>query len=406
MFVTKPNLSLRPQGAMRLLGECRRDRVQGRPQRRLPARTRKGSALVFSVFLVAGLLIVSAVAVDFGHINVSRSEIKRTADAAAMSACWELFDGVVAQQPAATVETQITGSASHIAANNLVSSRAPTINQESDVEIGYYDLAQPGVLDQSNAEKFNAVRVHVRQTADNQSAIPLFFGTVTGRHNQSLQAHSTAALFKRISGFYTPTEAGETLDILPIALDLETWEKVVAKETDDDYCLVNGAVSNGSDGYHECSLYPTGTGSPGNRGTVDIGGANNSTSDLRRQILYGISPQDMADLGKPLEFDNNGELTLNGDTGISAGIKAQLAEIIGQPRMIPIFTSVQGNGNNATYTIVRFEGIRILKVKLTGPMNKKHVVIQPCPMVARYSRYESSGITESEFLYTPVMLVD
>ncbi|QDV83520.1 TadG family pilus assembly protein [Planctomycetes bacterium TBK1r] len=376
------------------------------PRKRRSAKRRKGSALVFSVFLVAGLLVVSAIAIDFGHINVSRSEVKRTADAAAMSACWELFDGVTQGQDATTVQCQINDAAATIASKNIVSSRAPTLNPNADIEIGYYNRDEPGTLDTSDSSRFNAVRVHVRQTEANNSAIPLFFGSVTGRAEQSLQAQSTAALFKTISGFHTPSDAGETLDILPIALDLETWEQVVAKQTEDVYSYANGQVTSGSDGFYECSLYPTGTGSPGNRGTVDIGGSNNSTSDLSRQILHGISTQDMADLGHSLEFDSNGELELNGDTGISAGIKDELAAIIGQPRIIPIFTSVHGNGNNAMYTIVRFEGIRILSVKLTGPMKKKHLTIQPAPMVARYSVFKEAPIEESDFLFTPVMLVD
>lgn len=372
---------------------------------RRPSKRRKGSALVFSVFLVAGLLIVSAIAVDFGHINVSRSEVKRTADAAAMSACWELFDGVVAGNDASAVQCEIADAASSIAAQNVVSSMAPTLDANADIEIGYYNRNEPGELDTSDSSRFNAVRIHVRQSEENQSAIPLFFGSVTGRTEQSLKARSTAALFKTISGFYAPTEAGETLDILPIALDLETWEQVCDKATQDVYSCSGGAVSSGSDGYFECSLYPKGAGSPGNRGTVDIGGANNSTHDLSRQIMHGISAADMAEFGRPLVCSADAPLDLNGDTGISAGIKDELAAIIGQPRIIPIFTTVQGNGNNATYHIVRFEGIRILSVKLTGPMKKKHVTIQPCPMVARYSHY-SDVVEESAFLFTPVMLVD
>ena len=42
-----------------------------------------------------------------------------------------------------------------------------------------------------------------------------------------------------------------------------------------------------------------------------------------------------------------GKLYLNGDTGISAGVKDELASIKGQPRIIPIFSTVSGNGNNA-----------------------------------------------------------
>ncbi|MCD0463456.1 pilus assembly protein TadG-related protein [Roseiconus lacunae] len=369
---------------------------------RLPHQ-RKGAAAVFGVFLLAGLLIMSAVAVDFGRISVSRSEIKRTADSAAMSGAWELFDAAVEGQTPSAAQSSVSEMASLFAAKNTVASNVPTVNEQTDIEMGYYDM-EAGLLDTSNPD-YNAVRVHVRQREADGSGISLFFGAVTGRHKQSLEARSTAALFKKIGGFYRPKKSGETLNILPIALDLETWEKVIAKQTEDKLGYSNGQVTNGADGYFECSLYPTGTGSPGNRGTVDIGSANNSTSDLRRQILHGISQQDLVDLGKPLAFDSNHELQLNGDTGISAGIKAQLAEIIGQPRIIPIFTTVHGNGNNAMYTIVRFEGIRILGVKLTGPMKKKHVTIQPAPTVAHHSIIEEE-IIESEYLFTPVMLVE
>ena len=94
-------------------------------------------------------------------------------------------------------------------------------------------------------------------------------------------------------------------------------------------------------------------GSPGNRGTVDIGSSNNSTNDIARQILYGISASDLAYHGGKLEFNSCGYLILNGDTGISAGVKDELAEIKGQPRCIPVFSQVNGPGNNADYKIVK-----------------------------------------------------
>jgi hypothetical protein len=79
-------------------------------------------------------------------------------------------------------------------------------------------------------------------------------------------------------------------------------------------------------------------GSPGNRGTVDIGGSNNSTNDIARQILHGISAQDLQALGKPLNISSQGTMTLNGDTGISAGVKDELKSIIGQKRMSSPFS--------------------------------------------------------------------
>ncbi|MDC0288687.1 hypothetical protein OAL01_04475, partial [Rubripirellula sp.] len=168
----------------------------------------------------------------------------------------------------------------------------------------------------------------------------------------------------------------------------------------------DGQVESGSDGVFETNLYPKGTGAPGNRGTVDIGDSNNSTSDLSRQILHGISRQDFVDLGKPLVFDANGELHLNGDTGISAGIKDELATLIGKKRILPIFTEVSGQGNNATFTIVKFEGVRILDVKLTGKKSQKRVVVQPAKVIGRGVKIDWSGTNTTSHLLTPVMLVE
>jgi hypothetical protein len=98
-------------------------------------------------------------------------------------------------------------------------------------------------------------------------------------------------------------------------------------------------------------------------------------------------------------------MTLNGDTGISAGVKDELASIINQTRMIPIFSHVSGNGNNATYTIVQWVGVRILKVKLTGSMSSKQVIVQRAPVVARNVVAGDSSRTWSDAIYSPVVLI-
>ncbi len=108
--------------------------------------------------------------------------------------------------------------------------------------------------------------------------------------------------------------------------------------------------------------------------------------------------------GRQLEFDANGELFLNGDTGISAGVKDEMTSIIGQPRIIPIFEQVAGNGNNAEYTIVKWQGIRIVGVKLTGSMSQKHVTIQVAPVLSR-GVVPSTTTGTSSYVYSPVVLV-
>jgi len=250
------------------------------------------------------------------------------------------------------------------------------------------------------------VRVNLRRQSEINGEVQLFFSRLLGRESQALQSTATAAMVSEITGFHLPGLNQPNLQILPIALDLETWLSVLSGQTTDNFQWSGSNVSSGSDGVYECNLYPQGTGSPGNRGTVDIGSSNNSTADIRRQIIHGISRQDMLALGKPLQFDANGELLLNGDTGISAAIKDDLADIIGQKRIIPIFTSVSGNGNTAWYKIVRFEGVRILEVKLTGPMKQKRLIVQPAPMIARGSIVKQNASQPSSTLFTPVMLVN
>ena len=208
------------------------------------------------------------------------------------------------------------------------------------------------------------------------------------------------------SGFEIPSD-GSNLGILPFALDEDTWNDLMAGNATDDYAYnaETGVVTAGHDGVKEVNLYPQGTGSPGNRGTVDIGSSNNSTADLSRQIRTGISASDMAYMpGGKLQFNSEGKLYLNGDTGISAGVKDDLASIIGQPKIIPIFRSVSGNGNNANYTIVKFVGVRINYVKLTGSMSSKAVIIQPAVVKVKGGIPSNAGVT-SDFVYSPVWIV-
>lgn len=376
----------------------------GAPRR---ARRRRGAAAVFGLFLLTSLVVLMAMTLDLGHISVARSEMRRSADAAAMAACWQLFDERVKGTSDYELEQWIKGAASDLAARNTVCTESPLLSEEySDVQLGYYNSNDPTQFDTSDSSKFNAVRVNLRRQAEVNGKVPLFFARLLKRDGQALHASSTAAMFSAIGGFYAPSADDKNVDLLPLALDLETWEDVIAGRTRDVYRARDGVVQSGPDGIHECNLYPQGTGAPGNRGTVDIGGGGNSTADIARQILHGISRQDFLDLGKPLTFDGEGRLYLNGDTGISAGVKDELASIVGQKRIIPIFESVSGNGDNAVYTIVRFEGVRVLDVKLTGPMDQKRVMIQPCVAVARNAIVATSeGVGSSSHVYTPVMLV-
>jgi len=253
----------------------------------------------------------------------------------------------------------------------------------------------------------NAVQVTVERTSDQNGQVPFFFAQALGYTQTSMSAQATAAFVNSFSGFKMPAD-GSNLNILPYALDEGTWNNRSTNGTDGySYNTSTKTVTAGSDGIPEVNLFPQGTGSPGNRGTVDIGPSNNSTSDISRQIVYGINQSDWNSFtgqGRSLTFNSSGSLYLNGDTGISAGVKDDLASIIGQTRIIPIFRSVSGNGNNAEYQIVKFVGVRILAVKLTGSASSKYVMVQPANIVVKGSIFQA-GATASDYVYSPVWLV-
>ena len=261
-------------------------------------------------------------------------------------------------------------------------------------------------LDLSGNKGYNAVQVRVQRTKEQNGAVPLFFARALGINSTGSQAVATAAFLNNISGFNTPTD-NTNLPILPFAVNEGSWNDLKAGNGTDDWKFDTDSkeVVSGSDGIKELNLYPQNTDASGNNGTVDIGNPNNSTADLSRQILHGITPRDLSYIGGKIALNESGILQLNGDTGISAGIKDELAQIKGQSRILPVFRSVAGNGNNAQYTIVGFIGVRIVDVDLTGSKKtSKRVIIQPATVFVKGSIPAASGQTSTN-IYTPVCLV-
>src|SRR4051794_22562627 len=54
--------------------------------------TRRGSALILTALAIIPLLAILALAVDWGRVCVTKAELQRAADSAAMAAAWELKD--------------------------------------------------------------------------------------------------------------------------------------------------------------------------------------------------------------------------------------------------------------------------------------------------------------------------
>ncbi|HVC92602.1 MAG TPA: TadG family pilus assembly protein [Pirellulales bacterium] len=375
---------------------------------------RRGAVAVLACFLMIALVAMLAFAVDLGYLANSQAELQRSADSAALAACYELVYKGTPGTPVnlSTGVQNVPTVASQYAALNHVCGSAPGL-AGGDVVVGYMaNPNQPGgaINTAANQNTFNAVQVTVHRSSSENGTVPTFFGRVFGVQGESASATATAALISNFGGFQAPSTSGGTgnLMILPYALDQQTWNSLLAGNTSVttdvwDYNS-SGQVVSGADGILEVNLFPQGTGSPGNRGTVYIGNAQ-GTSDLVQQILYGISPSDLAVYGGQLTFDSSGNLYLSAKPGISAGTKSALASIIGQTRLIPIFTSVTGNGANANYDIVAFVGIRVMAVDLTGSMSSKNLTVQPALCYTRGGIASTSSTQQSYGTYSPVWLV-
>jgi Flp pilus assembly protein TadG len=367
---------------------------------------RAGNVLLFTLFMMIGMLGIIALSVDLGYLKMVGTELQRSADSAAIAAAAKLIEEQALPGQTSASFTESRSTAEQFAGLNRVATEAPNLATE-DVAIGQlsYPFGTAGELNLATPRAYNAVRVRIRRVNAQNGEVNLFFARALGIYSQPLEGEATAAFISSFRGF-RPTSENNNINILPFALDKTTWDDLIAGGGCDNWKFdsTTGRVTVGADKVREVNLYPQGTGSPGNRGTVDFGSANNSTADIRRQIASGVSAADLAAFGGKIELDASGQLSVNGDTGISAGVKDALAAIVGQTRIIPIFSAVSGPGNNAQYTIVAFAGIRVMQVDLTGKPSQKCLIVQPARVIARGGIPATDG-NGSTFAYSPVVLV-
>lgn len=381
-----------------------------------PVHDRRGTVAVLACLLMVALVGMLAFSVDLGYLANSRAELQRSADAAALAACYQLVYQGTPGTPV-NLSSNVANApkvASTYAALNHVCNSSPSLGG-GDVVVGFMaDPTKPGgtINTSANINLFNAVQVTVNKSSSENGQVPTFFGNIFGVTGENASSTATAALIANFGGFTTPSSSSgpQNLMLLPFALDQQTWNALQAGDTcvtTDNWSYSGGQICAGADGIRECNLFPQGTGSPGNRGTVNIGVSNNSTAIVCNQILYGITPAQMATYpNSTLSFDSTGNLYLGGNPGISAGFKADLSAIAGQCRIIPIFKSVTLQGNNATYDIVQFACVRVCYCCLTGSMSSKCLTVQPATMTTNGGVPNTSTSTRTSWgIYSPVFLV-
>lgn len=375
---------------------------------------RRGNIVVLTSLMLVFLLGLVAFAVDLGYIARTSGQMKGASDGAALAAALELGyglgPGTNPSQATVSSNAKIAGSA--VANANPAGDKSSVyLNSSADFRFGRRTFVNNAWTNNWGVQPYNVVEVTANRGRGNSSAgdspLPLFFGRAMGKNSVDVQVLSRAALLPGSGFHFTPNMSVTRAPILPITYDEPSWNALLAGTGSDAYSYntSTGAVSSGSDGILEIDLYPYGNQSlvPGNRGTVKIGVDNNSTATLSDQIRNGVSAAQLATIGGSIEIPNGGSITLGGNPGLSAGIKDDLTAIIGQPRAIPIFRAVSGPGNNASFTIVKFVGIRILFVQLTG--GQKRVIAQPAVLTSE-TVIAGKASSVSDYVYTKPKLVE
>ncbi|MCK4851247.1 MAG: hypothetical protein KAT11_07845, partial [Phycisphaerae bacterium] len=273
---------------------------------------RKGAVIVMVAVMLVVLLGCVALAVDIGYLYVARTELQRTADAAAMAGAQALARSPdnpfgLHSPSAETVYAQVGLYASL----NSVLRKAITIDYNTDITIGYlpnpHDLTT--TLQIVSLDQCNAVQVIARRSSANiNGEIGLLFGPLLGVESASVGASATAVLDDRFRA-YAPAPIGGT-PAIPIAIDAGFWKDQVVDGNGPDlysYDPLSGTVQQSMDGLPEITLYPKKLGpssetdeGAGNFGLLHVG-PDSGASAVAEQIQNGISSEDFIDLtGEPM----------------------------------------------------------------------------------------------------------
>ena len=317
--------------------------------------SRRGAVAILAAILSVPMLAVVAFSIDYGYLLWHKAELQRAADAAALAAALDLQPSSDGSQDLDSVRSTVRRYANLNISQGAAESGFDI--SDADIETGRYDTSTIySSVSLLNSGTHDTVRVTLRRDAQSNSSVSLFFARVLGIDQADVTATATASL---------PQATGLTVGtaILPFAVPEDVWND---RDQDEIWSIYSdGKIYDGNGGLV-----------PGNFGTVDIGNSNNSTADLRDQILNGLRQSDLDALyddGRiPQSTHINASVAFwaNADPGLSSGIKSAIEAAHGQTRLIPIYdTQNNGNGNNFEYHITMWGVVEIVDSQFQGSKN-------------------------------------
>lgn len=347
-------------------------------------RRRRGNVLVFFTLAMVVIMVILALAVDYGYLCSVRAQLQRTADAAALAGASALYEPegslesgwyYLAPDPVqARLEARRFVRVNPAAARSVDVRLNETNTPGGDIVVGR--LFHPPNLQEPLNLTFdppNTVQVRVPLTADHGNGpVGLFFARVMGRDTADVHATATATI-------WYPA-------LMPFATSVENWQSLGQGGAGDQYAYRPGrgsfGVEPGSDGVREIVMFPgpwDGNGMPpGNFGLIQVGPEGGVLEAVRRQIDMGPGVNDMAFHGGKLAGGDD----IEGRTGLKSSSKhaflggwadgREFGGMLGRPRQLPLYESVTGNGANSVFTLARFVAVRVMALQIDGTWRTRY----------------------------------
>jgi len=286
---------------------------------------RRGVSLVYMVVVFSVMLGFASLAVDWGRVQLSKSQLQHAADAAARFGASGLENGAAA----ALANALAVGSQNSVDGSPLV------LDPNNDVAIGMWDPSSHTFtpLPTGSQTGANAVQVTAHRIAARNTAIPLYFAQIFGESSCDINATSVATItFGTDQTFSDPATSNPYLAGSPAG----TVANPINPHNNPDYAgtasdpkqspvqvsnisIVPGAsltfdsVIGGANNFSSSTLYTP----DGNTGWVtdNLYGAENGKSDVFAPInaVMGVflGPNDPATDGNPvpstLDFSTDDE---------------------------------------------------------------------------------------------------
>ena len=133
---------------------------------------RNGIGLIYAIVIVLGLTAIASLAVDFGRVEIIKTQLRAAADAAARAAAHDMtVNGTSSARDTAVYYAKL----------NNAEGTPVTLDRTNDIEFGWWDTATRKftVRNTSDTTQLNAVHITTRRIAARKNAVPLLLSQLS-----------------------------------------------------------------------------------------------------------------------------------------------------------------------------------------------------------------------------------